>query len=53
MRSSISNIPDIIDVRLLIEMISDLGVDVTRINPDTYSFRAANVDTDKISRPVF
>jgi len=49
----ISNIPDIIDVRLLIEMISELGVEVIRIKPDTYSFKAAAVETDRIFDPGF
>jgi UDP-N-acetylglucosamine 1-carboxyvinyltransferase len=45
---TISNVPDISDVRLLIEMLEDLGVQVTRINADTYSFRAEEVDTGKM-----
>jgi UDP-N-acetylglucosamine 1-carboxyvinyltransferase len=50
---TISNIPDIIDVRLLIEMISELGVEVIRVKPDTYSFKAAAVETDRIFDPGF
>ncbi len=49
----ISNIPDIIDVRLLIEMISDLGVEVNRISADTYGFKAADVQTDRIYEAEF
>lgn len=49
----ISNIPDIIDVRLLIEMISELGVEVIRIKPDTYSFKADAVETERIFDPGF
>jgi UDP-N-acetylglucosamine 1-carboxyvinyltransferase len=44
----ISNIPDIIDVKVLIEILTDLGVEVTRVSEDTFSFRAANVRTDKL-----
>ena len=37
---SISNIPDILDVRRQIELLQGLGVTVERINHDTYSFQA-------------
>jgi UDP-N-acetylglucosamine 1-carboxyvinyltransferase len=44
----ISNIPDITDVRLLIEMIDELGVQVNRISSGTYSFKASGVAVDKM-----
>jgi len=47
-RVVISNVPDIIDVRLLIEILADLGVDVERINDDTYSFSAGMADPDRL-----
>jgi UDP-N-acetylglucosamine 1-carboxyvinyltransferase len=50
---TISNIPEILDVNMLIGMMSDLGVDVKRVSPDTYTFRAADVLTDKIYDPDF
>jgi hypothetical protein len=34
-------------------MISDLGVEVSRIDADTYSFKAAGVLADKIYNPEF
>ena len=37
---TISNIPDIKDVNKLIELLSDLGVTIERINKDTYTFEA-------------
>jgi UDP-N-acetylglucosamine 1-carboxyvinyltransferase len=49
----ISNIPDIIDVRLLIEILADLGVAVKRTGDDTYTFRAADINTDKLFDPDF
>ncbi|MBE0678576.1 MAG: UDP-N-acetylglucosamine 1-carboxyvinyltransferase, partial [Bacteroidales bacterium] len=49
----ISNIPDIIDVRLLIEILGDLGVEVKRINEDTYAFRPETVNTDILFDPGF
>jgi len=41
---TISNIPDIKDVNKLIELLGDLGVVVERINKDTYTFEAKNID---------
>lgn len=41
---SINNIPDIIDVRLLIALLKGLGVRVKRINKNKYSFEAKNID---------
>ncbi len=35
---TISNIPDIRDVNFLIELISEMGVRVERLAPDTYTF---------------
>lgn len=50
---TISNIPDIIDVNLLIELLSDLGVSVQKINANTYSFKADNIDIDFLSSLEF
>lgn len=49
----ISNIPDILDVRLLIEILADLGVKIRRINEDTYSFRAEEIAVEKLTDPSF
>ncbi|HEY1009982.1 MAG: UDP-N-acetylglucosamine 1-carboxyvinyltransferase [Daejeonella sp.] len=43
---TISNIPDIKDVNKLIELIGDLGVTVERLNKDTYTFEAKDIDLD-------
>lgn len=43
---TISNIPDIKDVNKLIELIGDLGVKVERLNKDTYTFEASNINLD-------
>ena len=44
----ISNIPDILDVRLLIGLLEELGVEVNRIDENTYSFKAENIHLEKI-----
>lgn len=43
---TISNIPDIKDVNKLIELITDLGVKVVRVNKDTYIFEASDINLD-------
>src|SRR6056297_3029868 len=42
----ISNIPDILDVNTLINILDFLGVKVNKVNADTYRFKADNVDPD-------
>lgn len=50
---TISNIPDIKDVNKLIELLGDLGVKVERINKDTYTFEAKNIDLDFFQSATF
>ncbi len=50
---TISNIPNILDVNLLIELLGLMQVEVTRVNADTYSFKAANVDLDFLQSANF
>jgi len=50
---TIHNIPDIIDVNLLIELLSDMGVVVNRLNKHTCTFTANNVDTDYFTSDAF
>lgn len=45
-RVVISNIPAIVDVLQLIELLECLGVETERISPDTWAFRAADIDLD-------
>src|SRR5210317_18032 len=50
---TISNIPDIIDVRLLLDLLAGLGVKVEKINKDTYSFQADEIDLEYIQSVEF
>jgi UDP-N-acetylglucosamine 1-carboxyvinyltransferase len=43
---TITNIPDILDVNLLIELLGEMGVKTDRTAPDTCIFQADNVDID-------
>src|SRR5690606_12477249 len=49
----ISNIPDIKDVNMLIQLLGELGVLVNRIDEDTYIFQAVNIDLDYFTSPEF
>jgi UDP-N-acetylglucosamine 1-carboxyvinyltransferase len=50
---TISNIPDILDVNLLIELLQDMGVKVERPRRDTCIFTADDVDVDFLHSPTF
>lgn len=50
---TISNIPDIIDVNLLIELLIEIGVKVERVNQHTYIFQANTVNLDYLSSSTF
>lgn len=41
---TISNVPDIIDVNKLIYILGELGVKIEKINNDTYTFQADDID---------
>lgn len=45
-RVTISNIPRILDVLQLIELLRRMGVEVEQLADDTYSFRARDIDFD-------
>lgn len=50
---TITNIPDIVDVNLLIELLGDAGVKINRISRDTCEFQADNVDLKYLESPEF
>ncbi len=49
----IHNIPDILDVNNLIQLMRDLGVEVEKCNEHTYSFKAENIAIDYMKTDVF
>lgn len=49
----ISNIPDIIDVNKLIDLLRDLGVKIEKTGHEEYSFQADNVDVDYLNSAEF
>lgn len=50
---TISNVPDILDVRNLIRLLTEMGVKTERTAPDTYTFQADNINMDYILTPEF
>lgn len=50
---TISNIPDILDVNLLIELLVDMGVKVDKLDADTYRFKADDINIDYLSSEAF
>lgn len=49
----IKNIPEILDVQNLIELLKGMGVKVTRKNKGDYTFNASDIDTDYICSPDY
>lgn len=50
---TISNIPDILDVRMLIDLLKGLGVAVKQLAPDTFSFRSDTIDLEYLNSVEF
>lgn len=50
---SIHNIPDIIDVNKLIEVLQDLGVNVEKHTPHSYTFQADSIDIEILKTKEF
>ena len=50
---TIHNIPDILDVNLLIDLLEELGVKVTRTDRHTCTFEAKDVQLDKLEDAAF
>ena len=49
----IQNIPNILDVNNLIQLLRDIDVEVTQNGPGDYTFRAADVNLEYLSSPEF
>jgi len=49
----INNIPDIIDINKLITLLKFLGVEVNKIKPNSYSFKAENIDLNYLNSEKF
>lgn len=52
-RVTVSNIPDILDVNLLIELLGEMGVKLHRTQRDTCTFQADQIDFDYLKSQEF
>lgn len=50
---TIHNVPDIVDVNKLIELVGDLGCKVEKLQKGSYRFTAAKVNTDFLKTPEY
>ena len=50
---TIHNIPDIVDVNLLIELLGEMNVTIQRLNKDSYTFQADNIDIDYLKSEAY
>ncbi|MCL2097269.1 MAG: UDP-N-acetylglucosamine 1-carboxyvinyltransferase [Bacteroidales bacterium] len=50
---TINNVPEIVDVLRLIELLRDMGVEVERLGEGQYSFKAVNVNIDYLKTSEF
>ena len=49
----INNVPNILDVNNLIQLMRDLGVEVEKLDNNAYSFKAENIDINYMKGDVF
>jgi UDP-N-acetylglucosamine 1-carboxyvinyltransferase len=52
-KMTVSNIPDIVDVNLLIELLGEMKVKVQRLNKDSYTFQADAIDIDYLNSEAY
>ena len=50
---TIANVPDILDVRRLVNLLKGLGVEIERTASDTYTFEAKNIDIEHLNSDEF
>ena len=50
---TIHNVPDIVDVNKLIELLGDLGSKVEKLSKDSYRFTAANINTEFLQSEAY
>jgi UDP-N-acetylglucosamine 1-carboxyvinyltransferase len=50
---TIHNLPDIVDVNKLIELVGDLGSKVEKLSKDSYRFTAANINTEFLQSEAY
>ena len=49
----INNLPDIVDINILIDLLSDLGVKIQKLSPCSYSFQSDEINLDYLTSEEF
>ena len=49
----INNLPNIVDINILIDLLSDLGVKIQKLSPTSYSFQADDINLDYLTSEEF
>ena len=49
----INNLPDIVDINILIDLLSDLGVKIQKLSPSSYTFQADEINLDYLTSDEF
>lgn len=50
---TINNLPDIVDINILIDLLSDLGVKIQKLNPSSYTFQSDEINLDYLTSDEF
>jgi len=50
---TINNLPDIVDINILIDLLSDLGVKIQKLSPYSYSFQSDEINLDYLTSEEF
>ena len=52
-RITINNLPDIVDINILIDLLSDLGVKIQKLSPNSYTFQSDEINLDYLTSDKF
>jgi UDP-N-acetylglucosamine 1-carboxyvinyltransferase len=50
---TINNLPDIVDINILIDLLSDLGVKIQKLSSNSYSFQSDEINLDYLTSDEF
>ena len=50
---TINNLPDIVDINILIDLLSDLGVKIQKLSPSSYTFQSDEINLDYLTSEEF
>ena len=50
---TINNLPDIVDINILIDLLSDLGVKIQKLSPSSYTFQSDEINLDFLTSDEF